>query len=137
MDAYSCADRRDAGGVTLVEVLISTLVLTIGLVGTAALLAVTTTQQIAARESVRSVRLANDKLDELMKQPFSSPAISLGGDVSKDVPNYSDSPADGIDVRWAVTAGPATGTRVLTVRVINRRALHNRQTEVLTIVREW
>lgn len=137
MDASGCPDRRGEGGFTLVEVLVSTLVLTIGLIGTAGLLVVTMTQQIAARESTRSVRLANDKLDELMTLPFNSPAISIGGDVNTDVGNYSDSPADGIDVRWAVTAGPTSGTRVLTVRVINRRALQNRQTELLTIVREW
>ena len=132
--------RRSAkreGGFTLVEVLISMLVLTIGLIATAGLLAVTTTQQIAARESARSIRLANDKIDELMKLPFTSPAISVGGDLNTDVDDYHDSPADGIDLRWAVTAGPTDGTRVLTVRVLNRRAQQSRQTQLVTIVREW
>lgn len=117
--------------------MVSTFVLTIGLIGTAGLLVVTTTQQIAARESARSVRLAHDKMDELMKLPFTSPAISLGGDLDEDVDSYHDSPADGIDLRWAVTAGPTDHTRLLTIRVDNRRARQSRRAQLFTIVREW
>ena len=70
--------RPGEGGFTLVEVLIATLVMTIGMIAIAALLAVTTQMHIGARESARSTRLAQDKIDELLKLTFSSnPAIAL------------------------------------------------------------
>src|SRR5687768_5824519 len=73
---------KGEGGFTLIEVLISTLVLTIGLIGIAGLLTVTTMAQVGARESARSVRLAQTKMDEIMKLPFADPRISVGGDLA-------------------------------------------------------
>ena len=125
------------GGFTLVEVLISSLVLTVGLVGIAGLLTVTTQAQIGARESARSVRLAQAKMDELMKLPFATPAIAVGGNLAANVANYNDTPVAGITRRWAVVAGPTDDTRLITVRVVNMRAQHYRQTELSTIIREW
>src|SRR5688572_8006260 len=67
-------------GFTLVEVLISMVVLTVGLVGIAALLAITTQMHIGARESARSTRLAQDKFDDLMKLNFNAdPEVAVGG----------------------------------------------------------
>jgi len=133
----SCPDMPNERGFTLVEVLISTLVLTVGLVGIAGLLVVTTQAQIGARESARSVRLAQTKMDEIMKLPFADARISVGGDLDANVANHNDSPVDGITVRWVVVAGPTDDTRVVNVRVINMRAQHFRQTELSSIVREW
>jgi len=129
------------GGFTLIETLISTFILTIGMVAIAGLLAVTTQMQIGAREAARSTRLAQDKIDELMKLDFdTAPAVAVGGNLAADVANYSETPLDGITLRWLVASGPTgvnTDTRVLTVRVINMRAQANRQTDVATIIREW
>ena len=128
---------KSEGGFTLVEVLVSTLVLTIGLIGIGGLLVVTTQAQIGARESARSVRLAQTKMDEIMKLPFAEPRLSIGGSLDANVANHNDSPVDGITVRWAGAAGPTDDTRVITVRVIYMRAQHYRQTELSSIVREW
>ena len=57
----SRAARPNDEGFTLVEVLISMVVLTVGLVGIAAMLAITTQMHIGARESARSTRLAQDR----------------------------------------------------------------------------
>jgi len=128
----------DAAGFTLVEVLVSMLVLTIGMVAIAALLAVTTQMHIGAREPARSTRLAQDKVDELMKLNFSSaPAIAVGGDLDADEADYSETPLTGVTVRWAVADGPTDDTRVLTVRVVNMRAQQYRQTDLTTIIRQW
>lgn len=129
------------GGFTLIEVLISTLVLTIGLVAIAALLAVTTQMQIGAREAARSSRLAQDKVDELMKLNFTTDAkVAVGGSLTADVADHSEtlpSPLTGITLRWLVAAGPTDDTRVLTLRVVNERAQQYRQTDLATIIRRW
>ena len=126
-------------GFTLVEVLICTLILTIGLIAIAGLLGVTTQMHIGAQEATRSTRLAQEKLDELMKQNFAtSPAVAVGGSLTNDVANHFETPVSGVTLRWAVQGGPAADTRVLTVRVINARARqYGRQVDLSTIIRQW
>lgn len=146
-DAFSCPDAGGRGnaqgprlreeGFTLIEVLISTLVLTIGMIAIAGLLAVTVQAQMSARESARSVRLAQDKMDELMKASFTSPAVSVGGGLNANVANYNESPDAGTTIRWVVADGPADDTRVITVRVINVHSQGARQTDISSIIREW
>ena len=119
--------------------MISTLVLTIGMIAIAAMIAVTTTMQIGAREAARSTRLAQDKMDELMKLDFEDdPEVAVGGDLDEDVADHAETPLAGITLRWLVAAGPGglNDTRFLTVRVINMRAQQYRQTEMATIIRE-
>lgn len=125
-------------GFGLVEVLISTLVLTVGLVAIAALLAVTVQMHMGARESARSVRIAQDKIDELMKLTFSvNPRIAVGGSLDSDEANHSDTPETGVTVRWAVADGPTDDTRVVTVRVLNLHSAQYRQTDLTTLIRQW
>jgi type II secretory pathway pseudopilin PulG len=125
-------------GFTLVEVLIATLVMTIGMMAIAALLAVTTQMHLGARESMRSTRIAQDKIDELLKLTFSTnPAIAVGGSLDSDEADHSDAPETGITVRWLVAAGPTDDTRYLTVRVVNTHSQQYRQTDLTTIIRQW
>ena len=137
--ASGCSERLQADrGFTLIEVLICTLILTVGMIAIAGLLLVTTQMQIGAREATRSTRLAQDKIDELMKLNFSSdPEVAVGGDLDANVTNYSETPADGITLRWAVTTGPTDDLRVLTLRVVNLHAMQYRETELTTIIRQW
>lgn len=140
--ASSCPERLQADdGFTLVEVLISTLVLTTGMIAIAGLLAVTTQMQIGAREAARSSRLAQDKVDELMKLNFTTNAkVAVGGSLTANVANHSETlaaPLTGITLRWLVAAGPTNDTRLLTVRVVNVRAHQYRQTDMATIIRQW
>ena len=114
------------------------LILTIGMVAIAGMLAVTTQMQIGAREAARSTRLAQDKIDELMKLNFSSsPAVAVGGDLNANATNYSETPLEGVTLRWVVTAGPTADLRYLTLRVVNLRAEQYRQTDLTTIIRQW
>ena len=127
------------GGFTLVEALICTLILTTGMVGIAGLLAVSTSMQFSAREAARSTRLAQEKIDELMKLDFDADAeIAVGGDTEANEDGYFDEPEDGITVRWEVADGPVDDTRVLTVQVENLRAKQfGREVELSTIIRQW
>ena len=68
--------------------LICTFILTVGMVSIAGLLAVTLQAQQGARESARSMRLAQTKMDELMKLNFTAAAVSVGGDLDASVANH-------------------------------------------------
>jgi len=130
-------------GFTLIEVLITILILTTGLISVAGLLLVTTDMQVNAREVTRSTRLAQEKVDELMKlNHATAPRIQVtptGTDsLGTNVANYFDVPAVNVTRRWLVQAGPSPGTRILTVRVLNLGAnQYGRQVDVVTVVRQW
>jgi prepilin-type N-terminal cleavage/methylation domain-containing protein len=125
-------------GFTLIEVMICTLILTTGLLAIAGLLGVTAQMQIGAREAARSMRLAQEKVDQLMKLDFDTDeSIAVGGSLTENSADHFEEPLTGVTVRWAVADGPVDDTRVLTVRVLNLRAQQYRETEMTTIIREW
>lgn len=122
--------------------MVCTLILTVGMLAIAALLAVTTQMHIGAREAARSTREAQEKIDELMKLDFDDDAeIAVGGSLDSNEANHFEaSPNDqaGLTVRWLVADGPVDDTRVLTVRVENLRSkLYGREVELSTIIRNW
>jgi len=125
--------------------MICTLILTTGLIAIAAMLAFTVQQQIGAREAARSMRLAQAKIDELMKADFAtSPQLAVCGNINTclttNFANHFEVSPDGlagITVRWAVAAGPAADTRIVSIRVVNLRAQQQRELNLATIVRDW
>jgi Tfp pilus assembly protein PilV len=133
----SSPESREERGFTLVEVLVCTFILTLGMVSIAGLLAVTIQAQIGARESARSTRLAQEKVDELMKMNFTAADVSIGGNLDANVANHNETPIPGVTLRWVVAAGPTDDTRVLTVRVQNMRAQQQRRADLTTIIRQW
>ena len=129
-------------GASLIEVLIATLVLTIGLVGMAQLMGVSMLMHLNAREATTATQLAQAKVDELMKLNMATaPAVQItpanASSLTTNVANYFDSPQAAITRRWRIQPGPAANTRVLTVRVINARARQGGQVDVSTIIRQW
>lgn len=120
-------------------------ILTIALVSMAELMAVTLRLQQLGRNQTAAVRLAQDKIDELMNKNFTNLAIAVGGSLTADVANHFDSPAPGYKRRWTVVAGPvdppvpAGSLRILTVRVIpdvpDRRTAT--PTDLVTVIRCW
>ena len=120
-------------GFTLVEVLICTLILTTGMLAIAGLLGVSTQMQIGAREAARSMRLAQEKVDQLMKMDFdTADEVAVGGSLTENSENHFEEPLGGITVRWAVADGPVEDTRVITIRVVNLRAQQYRETDMTT-----
>jgi prepilin-type N-terminal cleavage/methylation domain-containing protein len=127
-------------GFTIVEVLIAMVILTIALVSMAELMAITLRMQMLGRNQTAAARLAQDKIDELMNQNFTTNAsVFVGGSLDDDVANFFDEPTDsdgntlGYKRRWQVAAGPiddkvqdainagtlpANPVRILTVRII-------------------
>ena len=130
---------RGEAGFSLVETMIASLVLTVGLVGLLQLLAVATVMHSDARHATTATLLAQAKIDELMKKNLStSAAVQEGGSISANVANYFDTPEDGITRRWLVAPGPVTGTRLLTVKVENKGGrVYGREQQLTTIIRQW
>ena len=147
-------------GFTLIEVLIAMVVLTVALVSLAELMAITLRLQQVGRNQTAAVRLAQDKIDELMSANFTNAQLSPGGSLTADVANHFDAPAlagGGNSIynrRWTVTAlnfgdqgnqgGVMTAvaggtTRLVTVRVTpiagDRRTAP--AVDLVTIVRCW
>jgi hypothetical protein len=110
--------------------MVSMVILTIGLVSLAELLAVTMRLQQLGRNETSAVRLAEDLMDQLRSQNFDlSASIQIGGSLTADVANYNDIVPGGpgrqtYRRRWLVAAGPASAAgavpnlRQVTVRVI-------------------
>jgi prepilin-type N-terminal cleavage/methylation domain-containing protein len=114
----------DQRGFTLVEAMVAMVICTIGLVSMAQLMAVTLRLQQLGRNSTAAVRLAQDKVDELMSLNFAlSDSIQCGGSITDDAPNYNDQALDfdgnsqGYRRRWVVSAGPDPDLRLRTVTV--------------------
>ena len=133
-------------GFTLVEVLISMVILTVALVSLAEMMAITLRMQQLGRNDTAAARLGQDKLDQLMAAEFDTAAsIQIGGSIEADVDNYNDASLDadgdpsGFTRRWRVDAGPdgSADLREVTVRVIptqfDRRT--NTEFEITTIIR--
>jgi type II secretory pathway pseudopilin PulG len=131
-------DRGEAG-FSLVEAMVASLVLTVGLVGLLQLLAVATVMHSDARQATSATLLAQSKIDELMKLNLATaPAVQEGGSISANEANYFDTPEDGVTRRWLVEPGPVGNTRLLTVKVINKGGrVYGREQQLTTIIRQW
>lgn len=122
--------------------MVAMVILTIGLVSLAELMAVSLRLQQLGRNETEAVRLAQDKMDELMTLNFGPPGpgvenvrIVIGGSLTTNEPDHFDTQAgadgdlsttaDNIDQlagytrRWLVEAGPDgdPNLRLVTVRV--------------------
>ncbi len=102
-------------------------ILTIGLVSLAELMAVSLRLQQLGRNETEAVRLAQDKMDELMTLNFGPPGpgaedprITLGGSLGENFANHFDTDVQGYTRRWLVEPGPDgdPNLRLVTVRVI-------------------
>ena len=126
------------------EVLIASVILTVGLVGMAGLLAVTLRLHELARDSTEATRLAQAKVEDLMKADFGTvPSIQLtqANSLDSNVSNYFDQPAAGFTRRWQVDPGPGANPklRTVTVRVVTSAAGRAvvPEARLVTILRSW
>jgi type II secretory pathway pseudopilin PulG len=130
------------GGFTLVEVVFAALILVVGLLSLAQLLAVSIKAESLARNGAEATRLAQGQLDSLMKASLASdPRVQItptGTDsLASNVANYFSTPTPRSIVRWRVAAGPA-GTRVITVRVLIANGTTTmRIIDLTSLLRQW
>ena len=127
--------------------MVAMVILTIGLVSLAELLAVSLRLQQLGRNETQAVRLAQDKLDQLMSLDWDAALpiqINAVDSLASNVANYFDT-EDGYTRRWDVAAGPnsAAGAepniRLVTIRVIPD--VTDRRTaspyELVSIIHRW
>ncbi len=130
---------RGERGFTLVETLIAMVILTVGLVSMAELMAITLRMQMLGRNETAAIRLVQSKIDELVAVDFANATVAVGGGLDADVADYNDDPEDGFHRRWQIAeiAGE-TNVRTLTVRIIPERndRRTNAQVQLTTIIRD-
>lgn len=101
--------------------MVAMVILTIGLVSLAELLAISLRMQQLGRNETEAVRLATDKLDQLNSLNFDTAAtIQIGGSLTANVADHFDTDVQGYTRRWLVEAGPDGNPdlRQITIRVI-------------------
>ena len=126
-------------------------ILTIALVSMAELMAITLRMQQLGRNQTLAMRLAQDKVDELMSRNFTFAQLSVGGSLTADVADHFDVPSAGTAAnlqyrrRWLVETlaadpgVPAGALRRVTVRVMPIRTDNriSNNVDLVTVVRCW
>lgn len=88
--SLSLRKARKQGGFTLIETLVSVVILTIGLVGVASLMSQTVTGTAKSRYMSTAAMLATEKLEDLNRYPTSDANVASGGSITGDVATYND-----------------------------------------------
>jgi prepilin-type N-terminal cleavage/methylation domain-containing protein len=90
--SQSLRKPRAQRGFTLIETMVAILVLTIGLVGTAALMSQSVNMGAHARFVSTAALLASEKMEDLDRFPDNDPVnLVPGGSLAADIAGYSDS----------------------------------------------
>ncbi len=131
-------------GMALMEVLIAVGILTVGLLGSAQLLVVTTQTHMLARETTDATRLTQAKVEQLMKANFGTdPSVQISGvspdPLEQNVTSYFDMPTLSYTRRWRVAAGPTATTRIVTIRLVPTQTdlRMAKEVEITTLIRQW
>src|ERR1700723_1661382 len=89
--SQSLRKPRAQRGFTLIETMVAILVLTIGLVGTAALMSQSVNMGAHARFVSTAALLASEKMEDLDRYPDNDPNLAAGGSLAADITASSDS----------------------------------------------
>jgi prepilin-type N-terminal cleavage/methylation domain-containing protein len=121
--ARRCPPRR---GFTLIELMVAIVLITVGLIGSAALMATSLRYQRGASSREEMLALAEAKLDELRSYQNATVAsglrakLAVGGSLTSAVTDYNDNPTSPTGKayvrRWEITNGTVR-TRSVQVRV--------------------
>lgn len=108
--------RSPAGGFTLLEILFGVGIFLTAMVGLSSLLTGTMRANDHARNTSAATNLASDKLEELASVAYA--AVTSGADSLPLTESGAPGGNGAIYTRsWAVTAGPETDTKLVTVTV--------------------
>ena len=115
----------DERGFTLIELIVASLIIVIGVVALAGSMASVSVRQSLANSRMELVALGESKLEELRADAMIMSAdtmqLTVGGSTTTSVANHADSivgPSGRLYIRrWRIDSGPA-GTRQATLRVL-------------------
>ena len=112
--------RRSDKGFTLVEVLVSLVVLSVGLLSVSGMIVYGVRQQSFSRDVTVMNSMARAKIERLRVTEPGNVERANGGDLNSNVADHFDTPpgTTGFVRRWVLATGPA-GTQDLTVAVIS------------------
>jgi prepilin-type N-terminal cleavage/methylation domain-containing protein len=110
---------RDEAGFSLVELLVATTILTVGLLAAARVFAASTMANAGARTITSATVLALEKMEELRAVPMDDPALerSPPDALTVDIAGYSDRPDPAYVRRWSVEPLPSYPDAAVAVRV--------------------
>lgn len=111
---------KQSAGFTLVEVLIASSVLTVGLLAAARVLAASTAANGASRTITTATMMAIEKMEQLRALAIDDPAFALSplNSLVSDVDGYSDRPSPQFVRRWAIEALPSYPDDAVVVHVV-------------------
>jgi type IV pilus modification protein PilV len=108
----STRKERKESGFTLIETMVAILILTIGLVGTAALMSTTVNTTARSHLMSTAAMLASEKLEDLDRFDKIDPQVAAGGSLGADTAGYFDnvqiSVDNGVISETTSTAGVST-----------------------------
>ncbi len=117
--------RTDERGFTLIELMMATFIIVVGVLGLASTMANVSMYQARGASRMEMVAVGESKLEELrayaMIMSADTAQLTVGGSITSSVANHSDTitgPSGRVYIRrWRMDPGPA-GTRQATLRVI-------------------
>lgn len=123
----------DQGGFTLLEVLVSLMLVGVIAAAVAPLVLVGRSTAAMAEEATELTAGANDRIERLMAEPFESTALEAGGSITASIDGYSVDPLPGFPdryARWEIADESAILKRIRLV-VGSRRAFVGPAREVV------
>jgi Tfp pilus assembly protein PilV len=108
--------RADAGGFTLVEVVLALFLIAVGVIATAPLFVYASRQNASGKDLGTAGAAAVRRMELLRSLDYDT--LAPGGDLMGNVAGYFDLSDPEVRVRWTVAANPnpPAGTKVVTVR---------------------
>jgi Tfp pilus assembly protein PilV len=127
--------RGDENGATLVEVLVSLVLIAMGLLSVAPMFISSSQGNAAGADSGVAAALAVARMEQLRATDFDD--LTAGGDLASNVTDYHDLANTGFVVRWTIVDnGSPPGTKTITVRAIaDRQVIGQQKSATLTVLR--
>lgn len=136
--------RNSNAGFSLIEVMVAIVVLTVGLVGTAALMSTTVNSTARSHLMSTAALLASEKLEDLSRFDAGDPPVQPGGSLAADTNGYFDNVQISVDngqINETTTTNGASTSYVQTpaggMTVTPNSTLPPATSDTLTFDRRW
>ena len=135
---FSRAEQKDEAGLTLIEVMISLAIFSIGILAIAQLQIWNFKNNTTGNISTQATLLARAKIEDLKNMPFTHAELNIGNHTDTNNPIDIQGAAGGIFSRqWTVSgfAGDPANYRQVDMTVSWNRLGQNRQIDLTTVIK--